>query len=152
MADLFPQINIGGPVGSTGIGPGGSWKLGGNTYTPSDIVTIMRGKHIIKAGGQYEANQDNGGNWGDINAATLSFSGVFTAQAPFATGSGLGYADFLTGQVDTWNAFHQPDRWDSACKDAPFLFRTTYKVRSNLTVNLGLRYQIQTGFSEVRDR
>ena len=68
----------------------------------------MRGKHIIKAGGQYEANQDNGGNWGDTNAATMAFSGVFTAKAPFSTGSGVGYADFLTGQVDNWNAFISP--------------------------------------------
>ena len=151
LADLFPQINVGGSIGSTSIGPGGSWKLGGNSYTPSDTVTIMRGKHIIKAGGQYEANQDNGGNWGDTNAATMAFSGVFTAKAPFSTGSGVGYADFLTGQVDNWNAFISPSV-GLRMKDASFYVQDDYKIRPNLTLNLGLRYQIQGGWSEVKNR
>jgi len=150
IADQFPSVSIGGPVGSTSISPGTDATQGQTTDTYSDTITIMRGKQIIKAGAQLEVTEDNLNAWGAINAASFSFSGVFTAPAPFAAG-GLGYADFLTGQVSSWSASISPIDGLRG-KDAAFFVQDDIKVRPNLTINLGIRYQIQGGFSEVRDR
>src|SRR5207244_11108309 len=46
--------------------------------------------------------------WGNINAASLTFSGAFTRSGYNVTSSGLGYADFLLGAVSSWNAGYTP--------------------------------------------
>lgn len=151
LADLFPSVSISGPVGAASLSPGNSATLGGNTFTQSDTLTITHGRHIIKAGGQFEANQDNGGNWGDVNASSFSFTGAFTGRAPFDGKSGLGYADFLTGQVASWSGSISPVV-GARMKDGQLFVQDDIKLRPNLTVNLGVRYEIQGGWSEVLNR
>ena len=150
VADIFPNITIGGPVGSTSIGSGTSSVIAQISFVPSDVFTWVKGKHIMKFGGQWEANQDNGGNFGDTIGAALTFNPVFTASAPFGSG-GLGYADFLTGQVSVWNALYSPII-GLRMKTGSMFAQDDYKIRSNLTLNLGVRLEIQGGWTEVGNR
>ncbi len=148
-ANMFPGVTIGGPVGSTNIGqPGNNVTAiyAENGIDPSDTVTLIRGKHILHFGGEVLTFQDNDTPWGNINSGNFDFSGVFTASAPFSKG-GLGYADFLLGQVDSWNATNSPI---NAMREVqPQLFvQDDYKITPHLTLNLGLRYQIQGGWYE----
>ncbi|MBV9669567.1 MAG: TonB-dependent receptor, partial [Acidobacteriales bacterium] len=157
LANVAPSIYISGKVCCNGITPGTNAIYVENSFDPSDVVTMIRGKHILKFGGEVLMYQDNSTPWGNVNAGTFGFSGVFTQRGPFdstngAGGqSGLGYADFLLGQVDNWNASNTPIV-GMRQKSPQFFVQDDYKLRPNLTLNLGLRYQIQGGWSEVANR
>ncbi len=151
VADVFPDVSIGGPVGGTSIGVGTNAILAQNSLTPSDVVTMIRGRHIIKFGGELEALQDNTNPWGNLHSASYTFGSIFTQRAPFDGKSGLGYADFLTGSVSAWSASNLPVT-GVRMKSPQFFVQDDYKIRPNLTVNLGLRYEIMGGWSEVGGR
>ena len=61
----------------------------------------------------------------------------------------MAYADFLLGQMNYWYANNSPE-YGGRQKDPQVFVQDDYKIRPNLTVNLGLRYQIQTGWTEVK--
>jgi hypothetical protein len=149
-ANLPPGLTINETPGITGIGPATNAIYVENGFDTSDVVTLIRGRHILKFGGEILAYQDNSTPWGNINAGNFTFSGVFTANAPNGSG-GLGYADFLLGQVQQWNAANTPIVGFRE-KVPQFFVQDDFKVTPNLTVNLGLRYQIQQGWHEVANR
>ncbi len=120
-----------------------------HAFAPSDVVTLITGKHVLHFGGEFLIYQNNSTTWGNINAGQLTYTGQYTSQYVGNTASGVGYADFLLGQTQAWNAQHTPEY--GGREKLPQLFvQDDYKVRPNLTLNLGLRYQIQTGWSEVQ--
>ncbi len=151
IANVFPDVSIAGPVGATSIGAGINAILGQNTFIPSDVVTMIRGKHIMKLGGELLDLQDNTNPWGNYHSASFTFGPVFTQSAPFNGKSGLGYADFLTGSVATWSASNLPVTGVRSRSPQVFI-QDDYKILPNLTLNLGLRYEIQGGWHEVANR
>jgi hypothetical protein len=151
VANLFPGITIGGPVGGTTIGTNDVTAIyAENSLDPSDVVTMIRGKHVLHFGAEVLTFQDNDTPWSNVAAGNFGFTGVYTASAPYGTG-GLGYADFLLGQANNWNATNSPI---IAMREASpqFFVQDYYKVTPHLTVNLGLRYQIQGGWHELHNR
>lgn len=151
IGDIFPDVYIGGPVGATSITGGLRAVLCVNSMGPSDVVTMIRGRHILKFGGEFNIHQDNMDSWGSLKSAQFTFSSVFTARAPFDAKSGLGYADFLTGKAASWSALNKPTH-GARNKVGQMFFQDDIKLRPNLTVNLGLRYRIQPGWYEVANR
>jgi hypothetical protein len=149
-ANLPPSLQFYGNPGTTWIGPATNAIYVENGIDTSDVVTLIRGRHIIKFGAELLAYQDNSTPWGNINSGTFLFSGVFTQQAPNGSG-GLGYADFLLGQVASWNASNTPIVGFRQ-KVPQFFIQDDYKVTPTLTLNYGLRYQIQQGWHEIDNR
>jgi hypothetical protein len=145
IADTFPNVSISGPVASTSIGSGLHSILIENTFSPSDTVTIVRGRHIIKAGGQLTVHQHNYSAWPDTNAASFTFSGIVTKRAPYDSPSGLGYADFLTGLASGYSASLIP-LTGARSKPVQMFLQDDFKLLPNLTINLGVRYEIQPGW------
>jgi Carboxypeptidase regulatory-like domain len=120
-----------------------------HAYDPSDVVTLITGKHILHFGGEFLFYQNNSTAWGNVNAGTLGYTGVYTAQSVGSTTTGVAYADFLLGQTQNWSAQVTPE-YGGRLKLPQMFVQDDYKIRQNLTLNLGLRYQIQTGWSEVK--
>ena len=151
QADVIPNISIGGPIAGMTWGNGAvNAILIETSLEPSDVVTMIKGRHIIKFGGEYLMEQDNSTIWGNVQSGQFTFSGVFTQSAPFSSG-GLGYADFLLGQVAGWNATNSPEV-DMRMKTPQLFVQDDFKVNSHLTLNLGLRYQLQRGWYETQNR
>jgi hypothetical protein len=119
-----------------------------HAYDPSDVVTLVVGRHILHFGGELLIYQNNSTAWGNLNAGTLGYTGAYTASTQGDSTTGVGYADFLLGQTQSWSANETPE-YGGRLKLPQLFVQDDYKVRPNLTVNLGLRYQIQTGWSEV---
>lgn len=88
--------------------------------------------------------------WGNINAATLGFTGVYTAGSnvgSLAT-SGSPYADFLLGYAKSWSASVSPE-YGGRLKNPGIFVQDDFKMSPKLTLNIGLRWEGNTGWSEV---
>lgn len=153
-APTFPGIAI---SGASAPGPSGeigeSFKhsiLGYVTVTEADTFTLIKGKHIMKFGGEYNNSRDNEA-WGDINAGDFSFSGQFTQNPQSPSTTGMGFADFLLGSPASWT-----DGWTPATGNrtgnAQLFAQDDFKVTPKLTVNLGMRWLQQRGYTEQFNR
>ncbi len=143
-ADIFPNINLTGTAGNNVLSPGTSAIYIENSFSPSDVVTMIRGRHILHFGGELLAYQDNSTPWGNLSSASFTFNGQFT-------GSNVGYADFLLGDAQAWSALNQPEA-GMRSKNPSMFAQDDFKLLPNLTLNLGLRYEIHGGFSEVHNQ
>ena len=158
-ADDFPAINFTGTYPYAWLDPSSNSVYKEFTIDPSDVVTMIRGKHILHFGGELLAYQNNSTAWGNTNAGTFYFSGQYTQQwavdpstglAGPVAGTGMEYADFLLGYVNSWSASVSPE-YGARMKSPQVFFQDDWKLRPNLTVNLGLRYQINHGWNEVKN-
>jgi hypothetical protein len=158
-ADTIPAINYTGTYPYAWIDPSSNAVYKEFTYDPSDVVTMIRGKHILHFGGEFLAYQNNSTAWGNANAGTFYFSGQYTQQwaidpstgvAGPVPGTGMEYADFLLGYVNSWSAAVSPE-YGGRFKTPQVFVQDDIKLRPNLTINLGLRYQINHGWTEVHN-
>ena len=75
-ADIFPNINI---TNMYGLGSGLHANYQENQHDISDAVTLIRGRHTLHIGGNLIRMIADSTAWGNINGATLGFTGVYTA-------------------------------------------------------------------------
>jgi len=150
-ANNFPNVTIGGvvPAGIDGGVPGAV--AVSNNFMPTDVVTWIRGKHMLKFGGEYNKWQTGGGGWPGIDAGDLYFSGIFTRNPADASSAGIGYGDFLLGLPQTWGDSQPPETGGRSWNTQLFV-QDDYKVKPTLTLNIGVRYEIWAGWAEAFNR
>jgi hypothetical protein len=151
LSNVFPGIGIGGAI-STSIGAGLDADLVEDSYVPSDVFTWVKGKHILKFGGEFDDYEVNI-NFGGYSDGNYSFSGIATRDPSGSANAsnGVGYADFLLGDVASWNVSISPET-GSRLKSYQLFVQDDYKFSPSLTLNLGLRYEIQPGWTEAKNR
>ncbi len=155
-ADSLPAVQFVGSYPYAWINPSSNAVYKEHVFDPSDVVTMVRGKHVLHFGGEFLIYQDNSTAWGNTNAGTLQFNGSYTRNwtlnaagvASPDTSTGLDYADFLLGDANNWYASVSPE-YGARLKSPQVFVQDDYKLRPNLTINLGLRYQIRRGWTEV---
>lgn len=145
-ADLFPEININGAC-CWGLAPGTNAIQHQVMISPSDVVTMIAGRHVLHFGGEFLIQQINTTSWGNIDAGNLTFSGVYTSSTQGDTSTGLSYADFLLGDAQSWSAANLPEFYPRM-KTVQLFAQDDFKVRPNLTLNLGVRWEGWNGMSE----
>lgn len=133
--------------------------LGDRTFTPApksaevwhitDNLPWTLGNHTLKLGGEmrFRKNLTSSSN---AARGAFSFNGQFTARTPGA-GAGSALADFLLGLTNSASlntiaiGNYRDNYWGIYGND-------TWKVTPRLTLNLGLRYEIQTPLWEIDQR
>ncbi len=124
------------------------------TYTVSDYVVWSHGKHFWRWGGDFRRLQLNTET--DSNArGSFTFTGLNTSEfvgGNAVTDTGYDFADFLLGLPQQsslqygYNNYHfAGNYWDLYVQDE-------WKVRGNLTLNLGVRYEYVSPFTEENNR
>ena len=119
-------------------------------YNLSPSLTLMHGRHRYHFGLQYETGYDN---YAQTNVASGAFDFCAFSQPCF---SGFPFADFLLGYADNFGNFENHFFAQAvvpaftAGKQAyrAFYFSDTWHVVDKLTMNLGLRYELQGPWSE----
>jgi len=116
-------------------------RLADGALVESDVFTMIKGKHTIKIGGEFDKSYQNYTNWGDVSSGNFQFNGVST---------GVPYADFLLGDVYGWFVYDYAETGARMWSLGTFV-QDDYKVSQHLTLNVGLRYQYQGGWGEVHN-
>ncbi|MGB6133496.1 MAG: carboxypeptidase-like regulatory domain-containing protein [Acidobacteriaceae bacterium] len=148
-ADVFPDILFYGGC-CLELEPESNAVYKQTAFDPSDVVTLIRGRHVLHFGGEILIDRADSTAWGNINGGQMQFNGEYTAATQGATNtSGVPYADFLLGQVNEWNAQVTPE-YGGRLKFPQAFVQDDIKVHPNFTLNVGLRWQGTTGWSEVK--
>jgi len=123
------------------------------TYTFSDNVIWNHGKHTWRWGGDFRRVQVNTESNSDPRG-TFVFTGVNTSQivnGQPVPATGFDFADFLLGLPQQTSAqfggaeYFRGNYWDLYAQDE-------WKMRANLTLNLGVRYEYVSPLTEISNR
>ena len=111
-----------------------------NIFQLADSVTQVHGNHTLKYGVDFRRQQRNFFQLA-VPRGYMNFGGGFTADLSTATG-GNGPADLLFGvpqatEQDTLDGLYPTRYWDLA-----EFVQDDWRIRQNLTINLGLRYEV----------
>ncbi|HEY8713792.1 MAG TPA: carboxypeptidase regulatory-like domain-containing protein [Candidatus Acidoferrum sp.] len=115
------------------------------TYMVSDVFSKTQGKHSWKVGGEFRYLQVNERNFANPN-------GGFTFDG---TVSGNDFADFLLGATSTTNAPYTQAAeqfLDSRTKYGGAFAQDSWKLRSNLTLNLGVRWEVSMPWYDTQGK
>ncbi|MCZ2152207.1 MAG: TonB-dependent receptor [Bryobacterales bacterium] len=115
-----------------------------------DNLTWVKNKHTIKMGFEVQTHRDNYRNFGG-GGGSFNFSN-FETQMPGVANSGNAFASFLLGAVDSGSAYFRDSLPGGRYKYYGWFIDDTYKVTPRLTLNLGLRYEIQVPTSDPLGR
>jgi hypothetical protein len=120
---VFPSFVMGVPITNVD-----QWN---NTIYLSDTVSEVLGTHTLKFGGQFHYDQVN-------EAPNATFNGTFNIDG---TETGNAFADFLLGFPSNFTQtsgshFYLRNRYGAAFAE------DSWRASSNLTVNLGLRWDL----------
>ncbi|MCE5309095.1 MAG: carboxypeptidase-like regulatory domain-containing protein [Acidobacteriales bacterium] len=148
-----PSVGISGLSGIGGATFGVPTETRDNTYQIQDTVTVNRGSHNLRMGVQIYRFQLNNATLNYILPTFNVYSTPYTADVTNPTGAGAGsqFADFLLGishnnQVTSGSGQVYLRR----TMFAPW-FDDSWRVTRNLTINLGLRWDLMTPFVEKFD-
>jgi hypothetical protein len=152
LGDLGSTFTIQGPPTLPQLAVSGYFSAGGslagpvsttNFYSLRDMVSTIKGKHTLAIGGEMSLERDflfgNLYNFGIFN---------FNTSAPTTTKNAL--SDFVTGQVTN---MEQDTPYQSRINNWYYAFyaQDSYRIKPNLTLNVGLRWDVQTSPTETDD-
>lgn len=139
-------------------------------YWIGPSITLVRGRHTFQAGYQFEITLDDYAQ-SNIVSGSLGFSGSYTQDyntangspytgIPAGNGNALAFADYLLGWAQNPSNVGNHFFGDAvipnlvAGKQNVYAFygNDTYHATTKLVLNLGLRYEYQTPWSERYNR
>jgi hypothetical protein len=149
---VFPPINIESYQGLGTNSNGDLLRRGDLTHATQGSITMVKRSHTIKFGGDYRMYR-----YADLQATDVtpqfSFTRTFTQQDPFtpAATSGWSMASFLLGTPASGNN-RIPGSIAVQFHYIAGYIQDDWRVNNRLTLNLGIRYDVETPYTERFDR
>ncbi|MFP5264552.1 MAG: carboxypeptidase regulatory-like domain-containing protein [Blastocatellia bacterium] len=120
----------------SGFGPYDDFNRNHNFY---DNVTWLRGRHTVKFGTSihfYQKTENAAGN----NVGTFTIATTPRPAGSAATTTQQAWANFLLGNVSSFTQASEDLTPDVRSRQYEFFIQDDFRVRSNLTLNMGVRY------------
>lgn len=155
--EVFPRLNFGGGLAPvTEIGANGNanrlaainnWDFAGRFSRVAGAHTLKFGIQHARFGGNELSRNQPSGVYGFNGRLTSGFTSTGTTIA----NTGLPFADFLLGRLNSVDATVAPGYGRRIHYYAGY-FQDDWRVTNNLTLNLGIRYETETPMFEVAGR
>lgn len=153
LGNYFPVFNIGDIVGTSNGGDSFLQFQPRNVWATLGSMSWQHGKHSLKFGGDWRVLDFNEGQNPSVTG-TYGFTRAYT-QGPnpvqASTTSGFGLASFLLGDVTTGSINAINPISTQGLYYAAYA-QDDWKATSNLTINLGLRWDLSVGDREKYNR
>ena len=126
------------------------------TYTLSDTVSWNHGKHNVRFGGDYRRILQSFHSARNAEGSFV-FTGYATSAYDPTTGkalpdTGSDFADFLLGLPQQTSLQFGASSYNFRANSFDFFAQDDWRFRSNLSFNLGLRYEYNGPYTEAQDR
>ena len=149
----FPFINYDG-FQDFGVSESGDGWFTTDVYSATGNLMWLVGNHNMKFGTEYRYYIEDASRFSTANAPQINFSNTWTrgpldnsSAAPF----GQDFASFLLG-LPTGGTMSRPASYREKSSVLSFFAHDDWRVGTNLTLNLGVRWEIESGLTEAENR
>lgn len=146
----IPTINLAGGLTSFGDPANGPYASWDTLFQWSDNFSWTKGKHAFKFGGELVRTRFNlTGN--DVARGRFTFNGQYSSAIGVSPVAQNGMADFLLGDMSQSEGQLGEVVAMLRANATGLYFQDQWKVTSKLTINYGIRYELQPGYHEKYD-
>jgi hypothetical protein len=128
-------------TGLSGFGgtPGGTIRYSA-TFQWVDNVFWVHGKHAVRFGAEIRRERWNASSY-TFGQGQFDFFGTATQNPASPMGTGYAFADYMLGEIGNSRAGVNQAFAQFRATDQAYYVDDSWKIRSNLTVTMGLRYE-----------
>jgi hypothetical protein len=119
-------------------------------FTFLDTVSLIRSNHTVKIGAEVQRHRNNFRDYG-TTGGNFQFNQLSTGL-PGVARSGNSWASFLLGDVYSASAFFPYLQYGNRNGYYSLWANDDWKVTPKLTLNLGMRWEVQPGFTDPNNR
>ncbi len=148
---LFPRIDVDGDMLDIAVG-GDNRPV--TSHTAAATVNKSMGAHSLKSGAEMRIYGERNNPPGNDQTGRYQFTNAYTRQSSASGTDYLGlqaYAAFLLGMPST-TTIVRPAVYDEHSTTLGFFVQDDWRVSNKLTLNFGLRYEVERPMTEVEDR
>lgn len=159
IREVFPENNVNAVArintrfASIGALQGFTIEYG--NHTVRDTLTYTTGNHIFKFGGEMtweQKNENTGGNTqGTFGFDAIQSRGQFSPTVGI-TGTGDSFGSFLLGRANSYTEAQTDFGVNLRFGRREFFAQDTWRIRPNLTLDLGVRYQYFVPITDTQDK